>query len=240
VGLTTAARLTGLGGLAIIVVVTGGIAVARLVVRHGAADSDGENVPDVMRAVAKRGGVIKGTPVLVKAAAAAVTIGTGGSAGAEGPMAVTGAALGSEIGRCFRSGPNRLKVLVACGAASGISAAFNAPIAGVFFALEKVTGNFGAQAFAPVLVSSVIAAVVSRAAFGNSPAIAIPREYAVGSASELLFYALLGLATGAVAVIYTRTSHRVVDLLARGLPGWWWAPWTPGFATTSGVTGMRR
>jgi len=219
--LTTAARLTGLGGLAILVVVTAGMALARAAVRHGTADSDGENVADVMRAVAKRGGVIRAVPVAVKAAAAAVTIGTGGSAGAEGPMAVTGAALGSRIGRFFRSGPNRLKVLVACGAASGISAAFNAPIAGVFFSLEKVMGTFGSQSFAPVLVSSVIAAVVSRAAFGNSPAIAIPREYTVGSASELLFYALLGIATGVVAVLYTRTTHLVSGLLARVTPRWW-------------------
>ncbi len=219
--LSTVGRLTGVGRLAIVVVVTAGMALARAAVRYGTADSDGENVADVMRAVAKRGSLIPALPVGVKAAAAAMTIGTGGSAGAEGPMAVTGAALGSRIGRFFQSSPGRLKVLVACGAASGISAAFNAPIAGVFFALEKVTGSFGGQAFAPILVSSVVAAVISRAAFGSSPAIAIPRQYGLSGASDLLFYALLGIATGVVAVMYTRATHRAADLLARIGRRWW-------------------
>ena len=80
-------------------------------------------------------------------------------------VAVAGAALGSRIGRFFRSDPVRLKVLVACGSAAGISAAFNAPIAGVFFSLEKVLGTFAVSAFPPILVASVIAAAVSRAAW---------------------------------------------------------------------------
>jgi CIC family chloride channel protein len=100
-----------------------------------------------------------------------------------------------------------LKVLVACGAAAGISAAFNAPIGGVFFALEKVVGNFGVASFPPVLVASVLSAVIARAAFGNSPVIAIPTEYGVGSHSELVLYALLGVITGLVAVLYSRAVN---------------------------------
>jgi CIC family chloride channel protein len=218
--LTAVGRLTGIGSLAIVVVVAAGLALVRLMVRHAAGDSDGENVPDVMRAVAKRGGVIHAWPVAVKTAGAAFTIGTGGSVGAEGPVAVAGAALGSKIGRFFRSGPDRLRLLVACGAAAGISAAFNAPIAGVFFSLEKVIGSFGVSAFPPVLVASVIAAAISRAAFGDSPVIAIPREYGVGAPSELILYTLLGVATGLVAVLYTRMVYRSQDVLAR-IGGYW-------------------
>jgi CIC family chloride channel protein len=213
--LTTTGRFTGIGSLSIFLVVLAGLAGARALVRYGTGDSDGENVADVMRAVAKRGGVIHALPVGIKTAGAALVIGTGGSVGAEGPIAVAGSALGSRIGRFFRSGPARLKVLVACGAASGISAAFNAPIAGVFFSLEKVLGQFGINSFPPVLVSSVVAATISRAAFGNSPVIAIPALYGVGSASELVFYALLGIATGLVGVLYTRGVFRATDLLAR-------------------------
>lgn len=217
--LTTAGSLTGFAGrLSIFVVVLAGLAVARALVRYGTQDSDAENVADVMRAVAKRGGVIHATPVAFKSAAAALAIGTGGSVGAEGPIAVAGAALGSRIGRFFRSSPNRLKLLVACGAASGISAAFNAPIAGVFFSLEKVLGTFAVSAFPPVLIASVIAALIARAAFGNSPVIAIPTEYGVGSAGEFILYALLGLATGVVSVLYTRGVHRAPDLLSRWRP----------------------
>ncbi|GBD33038.1 H(+)/Cl(-) exchange transporter ClcA [bacterium HR33] len=215
VALTTADSLPGLGRLSIFVVVLAGLALARALVRYGTNDSDGENVPDVMRAVAKRGGVIHATPVGIKTAAAAVAIGTGGSVGPEGPIAVAGAALGSRIGRFFRSGPTRLRVLVACGAASGISAAFNAPIAGVFFALEKVLGTFGVNAFPPILVGSVIAAVVSRAAFGDNPVIAIPTQYGINAASELILYGLLGIATGVVSVLYTRGVYRAASFLER-------------------------
>jgi CIC family chloride channel protein len=213
VALTAVGRLTGFGSAAIVLVVIAGLGIARLLVRWGARDSEGENIPDVMLSVAKRGGTIHATPVAVKTAAAAVAIGTGGSVGAEGPVAVAGSALGSSIGRFFRSGPERLRLLVACGAAAGISAAFNAPIAGVFFSLEKVIGTFGVRAFPPVLVASVIAAAISRAAFGASPVIEIPTEYAVGSPSELVLYAILGIVTGVVAVFYTRSVFRLHDRL---------------------------
>jgi CIC family chloride channel protein len=218
--LTAVGRMTGIGSLSIILVVLAGLALSRLLVRYGTGDSDGENIPDVMRAVAKRGGVIHAGPVAIKSAGAAIAIGTGGSVGAEGPVAVAGSALGSKIGRFFRSGPERLRLLVACGAAAGISAAFNAPIAGVFFSLEKVIGSFGVRAFPPVLVASVIAAAISRAAFGGTPVIEIPTEYGVGSSGELLLYALLGIVTGVVAVLYTRTVYWTRDLLRRFRVGW--------------------
>jgi CIC family chloride channel protein len=213
VSLTTVARFTGFGSIAIVVVVAVGLALTRMIVVYGTGDSDGENIPDVIRSVAKRGGTVHSRPVLAKTAAAALAIGTGGSVGAEGPVAVLGSGFGSSIGRFFRSSPERLRLLVACGAAAGISAAFNAPIAGVFFSLEKVVGSFGVRAFPPILVASVIAAAISRAAFGASPVIEIPTEYTLGAPSELVLYALLGVIAGFVAVFYTRTVFRVQDVL---------------------------
>jgi len=90
----------------------------------------------------------------------------------------------------------------------------------VFFSLEKVIGSFGVRAFPPVLVASVIAAAVSRAAFGDTPVIEIPTEYGVGSSSELVLYALLGIVTGAVAVLYTRSVYLTRDRLT-GLRSVW-------------------
>lgn len=213
-------RLEGIGSVAILGVVIAGLTLARWLVRAGAKDSEGENVPSVMLAVAKGGGVVHSFPVIIKTIATALAIGTGGAVGAEGPVAVGGSALGSKIGRFFRSGPARLRLLVACGAAAGISAAFNAPIAGVFFSLEKVIGSFGVSAFPPILVASVVAATIARAAFGNTPVIAIPTEYAVGAPSELVLYAILGIACGVVGVVYTRAAFRVDDIVRR-VPRYW-------------------
>ena len=215
VSIGTAARITAVGSLSILLVVVVGLSLTRLLIRYGAGDSDGYNIPDVMRAIAKRGGVIHSSPVAVKTVAAALAIGVGGSVGAEGPVAVAGSALGSRTGRFFRSGPARLKVLVGCGAAAGISAAFNAPIAGVFFSLEKVVGSFGVTSFPPVLVASVISAAISRAVLGDTPVIEIPTVYGIGSHGDLVFYAVLGVITGAVAVLYTRGVHGMGDLLGR-------------------------
>jgi CIC family chloride channel protein len=165
----------------------------------------GENVAALQLAVARRGGRIPARPALVRTAASAVTLGAGGSAGSEGPVAVLGATVGSVLGRAFRFDAERIKVLVGAGAAAGISASFNAPLAGAFFALEEVLGSLAVAAFPPVVVSSVVAAVVSRSVLGDHPAFAIPVEYGFTLRREiLLFYPLLGLLAGLVAVAYVR------------------------------------
>lgn len=166
---------------------------------------DGLNIPEVQLAVARRGGHLPGRPALARAAASALTIGGGGSAGAEGPSAVLGSAAGSVLGRAFRFGPSRTRVLVAAGAAGGIAAAFNAPLAGAFFALEQILGSLAVEAFAPVVVSSVVAGVISHAAFGANPAFAVPVEHGPPSGLEVLvFFPLLGLWVALVGVLFVR------------------------------------
>jgi chloride channel protein, CIC family len=196
-----------------------GMTAAWALVRSLRGRDGGENVAAIQLAVARRHGVIRAHPAGVRTAAAAVTLGAGGSAGSEGPVAVLGAATGSVLGRLFRFDPSRVKILVGAGAAAGISASFNAPLAGAFFALEEIMGTAGAASFPPVVVSSVVAAIVSRSVFGDHPAFPIPMEYGFALRREVfLFYPLLGVLAGLVAVLYVRSVFRAQALAAR-LPG---------------------
>jgi CIC family chloride channel protein len=187
-------------------IVTGAsLALAWLVMRRLAGGNDGMNVPDVQLAVVRRGGDVPVRPALARTVASAVTIGGGGSAGSEGPVVVLGAAIGSWLGRAFRFTPERVGVFVGCASGAAISAAFNAPLAGAFFALEEILGSLSVASFSPVVVASVVAAVVSRAFFGNHPAFPIPQQYAYGSVGEiLLLYPALGVLTGLVSVVFVR------------------------------------
>jgi len=164
-------------------------------------DAPGHGVPDVIEAVALGGGKIRSPVAMVKALASALTIGTGGSVGREGPIVHLGAALGSALGQILRVPPNRLPVLAGCGVAGGIAAVFNAPIAGAFFALEVIMGNFAMPAFGPVVLSSVLATVVSRSYFGNHPAFVVP-GYTLVSTWELPLYLLLGIASGVGGLVF--------------------------------------
>lgn len=199
-----------------------GLFFAWWLVRRFGAQHRGMNIPGVQLAVARRGGVIPTRPALVRTCASAVTLGSGGSAGSEGPVAVLGSALGSFLGQAFRFDSSRIKILVASGAAAGISAAFNAPLTGAFFALEEILGSLAVGAFPAVVVSSVVAAVVSRSFFGNHPAISIPAEYGYSDAREiLLFYPLLGVLAALAAVLFVRIYFRVERLVEQSqLPEW--------------------
>jgi CIC family chloride channel protein len=181
----------------------------------------GQNVADVQLAVAKRGGVVRARPVAVRTIASAVTLGSGGSAGSEGPTAVLGSTIGSAIGQVLRFQPRRLKILVGCGAAAGISAAFNAPFAGAFFALEEVLGAFSVGAFSPVVVASVAGALTVRPFLGSHPAFIIPPYGDIRPLAILLLYPLLGIACGLWSALYTRTFFGTADLFAR-MPGPRW------------------
>jgi chloride channel protein, CIC family len=193
-----------------------GFAAAWAIMRRFAKGQDGLTVPDVQLAVVRRRGRIPARPALARTAASAVTIGAGGSAGSEGPVAVLGSAFGSWLGTIFRFEPGRVSTLVGAGAAAAISAAFNAPLAGAFFALEEILGSFAAGAFSAVVVSSVVAAVVSRAVFGNHPAFPVPVEYGYSLAREvLLFYPLLGALTGLASALFIWTYFRMEDWAAR-------------------------
>ena len=127
-----------------------------------AREARGHGVPEVMYAVARRGGRIAPQVAGVKALASALCIGGGGSVGREGPIVQIGSALGSTLGRIVKVAESRMRVLVACGAAGGIAATFNAPLAGVFFAMELILRDFNTQSFGMVVLASVTASVIGR------------------------------------------------------------------------------
>ncbi|PWB70219.1 chloride channel protein [candidate division GN15 bacterium] len=191
----------------------GGVLVGPIVYRF-AKEARGHGVPEVMDAVARLGGIIRPRVAAAKAIASAICIGSGGSAGREGPIVQIGSALGSTLGQYLRLSEDRLKVLVGCGAAAGISSVFNAPIAGVMFSVEIILGDFTISTFSPVLVSSVVASVLTRSVLGNYPAFQVP-GYSLVSPWEIPLYMVLGAVLGVVAVSFTKSLDILEDFFER-------------------------
>ncbi len=188
----------------------GGALGAPLIV-YVASEARGHGVPEVMMAIAVQGGRIRPRVVIVKAIASALTIGTGGSAGREGPIVQIGSALGSTLGQWLAFSEERIKILVAAGAAGGIAATFNAPIAGVIFALEVVLGEFSMGYFGVVVIASVSASIVSRAYLGAAPAFHVP-AYGLNSIGEIPLYVLIGIVSAFVAVFFILILYKAEDL----------------------------
>lgn len=186
-----------------------------------APEARGHGVPEVMYAVAENGGRIRPRIAAIKALASAVCIGGGGSVGREGPIVQIGSALGSSLGQWVRLPESRLRLLVACGAAGGIAATFNTPIAGVFFALELILGDFAVESFSAVVLAAVAACVVGRATFGDHAFLSLP-PFTISTPVQYLFYGLLGLLAAGVGVGFSRVLYLIEDVcdrLWRG-PGW--------------------
>jgi CIC family chloride channel protein len=175
-----------------------------------AREAKGHGVPEVMYAVALKQGIIRKRIVFIKAFVSAVCIGTGGSVGREGPIVQIGSAVGSSLGQLFNVSTNRMRTMVGCGAAAGIAATFNAPIAGSLFALEIILGEFEIMSFSPIIVSAVSATAISRHYLGDIPAFILP-EYILHSPMEFPLYAILGVLCALVAVGFTLFLYRTED-----------------------------
>ncbi|MBU0516793.1 MAG: chloride channel protein [Proteobacteria bacterium] len=197
-----------------------GGALVGLMIHLFAREAKGHGVPEVMEAVAVRSGVIRKRVVVIKSLASSLSIAVGGSVGREGPIVQIGSAIGSTVGQFLKASPGRMRVLVGCGAAAGIAATFNAPVAGMMFALEIILGEFSVATFSPIVLSAVMATAVSRFHLGNFPAFVVP-AYKLVSPVEFGFYAILGLAAGVVAVIFTISLYKMEDLFdAWPFPAW--------------------
>ncbi|MHC4234571.1 MAG: chloride channel protein [Planctomycetota bacterium] len=194
------------------------------IVRYFAREAKGHGVPEVMDAIHRHGGVIRPRVSLAKAVASALTIGSGGSAGTEGPIIQIGAAIGSTFGQLLRVTRRQMGVLVACGVAGGIAAIFNAPIAGVLFALEIFLRDFSFRTFSPVVFASVLSCSVTHYIrpedVGIFEVATLQRAQYVFDGSELPFYLGLGVVCAVVAVVFIRALYFTEDLTDRiPLPG---------------------
>jgi CIC family chloride channel protein len=213
--------LIGVGSWFVILApVVGGLIYGPLVSRF-APEARGHGVPEVMYAVNRLGGRMRPQVPIVKSLASALCIGSGGSVGREGPIVQIGSALGSVLGQRVRVSEAQLRLLVACGAAGGIAATFNAPIAGVFFALELILRNFETRSFGLVVLSSVTADAIGRAAFGSNAFLSLP-PFTFTSPVELLLYGGLGVLACGVGLGFVRVLYvgeDVADRIWRG-PDW--------------------
>lgn len=190
------------------------------IIHFYAREAKGHGVPEVMEAVGLRGGVIRPRVALAKIVASAITIGSGGSVGREGPIVQIGSGFGSAIGQLLRLPARQLRTIVGAGAAAGIAATFNAPIAGALFAVEVIVGDFAVSQFSPIVIASVVATVASRYFLGNNPAFPVP-EYQLVSPLELPFYMVIGLVAGLVALFFVWFLYGLEDFFERlAMPEW--------------------
>jgi len=191
--------------------------------RRFAPEAQGHGVPEVITAVARHDGVIRPHVALVKILASAICIGTGGSIGREGPIVQIGSVLGSTAGQWFKLSPRTVKVLVAAGAAAGISATFHAPIAGVMFASEIILGSFAVESLTPIVIASVLADVVQQHIGEHrfEPAFLQLNYSFEGAWLQLPSYLVLGLLAGLAAAGFIKLLYRTEDLTERWIPRWW-------------------
>jgi CIC family chloride channel protein len=198
------------GWAVLLVPALGGLAVG--FIRKGWPESRQRGVAEVMAAVQARGGHLRARSSWGHAIISAITVGTGGSTGREGPIAYIGASLGSSVARRFNLALRDVKVLVGCGFAAGIAATFNAPVGGVLLALELIVPEFSTHAFIPLVLASVVAVTLSQVFFGGDATFDVP-GFTMGSPWELLLFVLLGFLCGVGGVFFIR---------AMGASQRWW------------------
>lgn len=195
----------------------------------------GSGVPATTAGLTVRSGYVPTRAGYLKILATALTVGSGGSAGREGPTVMVGAAIGSSIGRYSGMGEDQVRSLVAAGAGAGIGASFNAPIAGMLFAMEVILGNFAIRHLNAVVIASVTAAVTTRSLVGQARILSVlPHD--LGDPTELLLYAVLGLTVAGFAYLFLRAFDGVHASIAAFEKRPWLRPIALGFPVAAIVT----
>lgn len=183
----------------------GGLAVG-LLIHYFSPEIKGDGIPEAMAVVLTKGSVVKPRVGFFKPLSAAITVGSGGPFGAEGPIIQTGAALGSILGQLISSSPSERRTLLACGAAAGLAGVFKTPFAGVMMAIELLVFEFRARSFIPIALASATGAMVAMGFRGGEPVFPLETSYHFHSA-ELVFFVLLGIGCAGLAWLMTRTLY---------------------------------
>lgn len=198
-----------------------GLLLVGIISHHFAREVKGHGVPQILESLALRGGRIRPRVGFFGILAPAITIGAGGSVGREGPIALIGAAFGSSVGQILRLSDSYISLLVACGAAAGIGATFNAPIAGGLFGLEVVLGSWAMGALVPVFISSLTGVLIFRHVWGNHLVMPVPNAGPMlGMAVPLML--VLGVLGGGLALAYSRGLDAVEGFADRLRLSWVW------------------
>ena len=217
----TSVRFHSLGPWVILVPVIGGLIVG-VMAKYGTSKIKGHGIPEAMEAVLVNRSRIAPRVALLKPISAAIAIGTGGPFGAEGPIIQTGGAIGSLVGQALHTTAVERKVLLACGAAAGMSATFNTPIAGVILAIELLLFEFKSRSFIPRVIASTLATAVHMQLLGPGPMFAVS-AMDFGIPRALPFYLVLGVVCGLAAVVLSKALYWVEDTFEK-LPVdelWW-------------------
>jgi len=218
-GIAASASRWHIPGVLIVPAVGGLITGAALY--HFAPEARGSGIPQVKKAYYLDGGRIPFRTFWAKMLLSSLNIGTGASLGREGPTVQICAALASLMGRLFALSRSRLESLVPVGAAAGLAAAFNTPIAAVTFTLEEILGDAAAKPLGSIVVAAVIAAVVEHSLLGELPLFSVP-PYKLNNAIELVFYSVLGVLAGCAATLFNEGLLRLrkMFLTQKIIPQW--------------------
>src|ERR1700722_2503101 len=217
----TSVRFHHLGPWVILVPVVGGLIVG-VMAKYGSSKIKGHGIPEAMEAVLTNRSRIEPPVAILKPISAAIAIGTGGPFGAEGPIIQTGGAIGSLVGQTFHTTAVERKVLLACGAAAGMSATFNTPIAGVILAIELLLFEFKSRSFIPLVIASTLATAVHMQLLGPGPMFQVG-SMDFGIPHALPFYLLLGPLCGLAAVGLSKTLYWVEDFFEKlPIDELWW------------------
>jgi H+/Cl- antiporter ClcA len=211
----------------VIVAVLGGLLVALLA--RWAPTIKGHGIPEAMEAVLTKRSRIQPRTAVAKPASAAVAIGTGGPFGAEGPIIVTGGALGSLLGQVLSMSPSERKILLASGAAAGMAATFGTPLAAVILAIELLLFEFSSRAFIPLVVASAIAAGMHDLLLGHGPLFSVPTHDFAGL-DQLPLFVVLGVACGGLAIVICHGLFLVEEAYRRLPVREFWHPVIGGCA----------